>query len=300
MGTDSGNRRRWRGRGALIAMLIAAVGCGVAGLAVAQTPAPARSVLGPWVGTYVCSQGLTGLTLSIAEATPTQARALFHFYADPRNPRVPTGCFTMTGQYDPASGRLQLKGGDWLVKPGGYRVVHFDGQVDAQGRRFSGKVSGGSACKQFDLARAPSPVTPPATCTIAMPLAQADLQDAGRLGDALANAGRVDLNILFDFAQVTIRPDSLPQLDELGRILLTPALSARRIGIHGHTDAVGNADANLRLSRQRAAAVAEYLQRAFGIAPQRVDVQGFGKTRLKQPRTPEAEANRRVEIVLLD
>lgn len=87
-------------------MLIAAVGCGVAGPALAQTPAsaPARSVLGPWVGTYVCSQGLTGLTLSIAEATPTptQARALFHFYADPSNPRVPTGCFTMTGQYDPA------------------------------------------------------------------------------------------------------------------------------------------------------------------------------------------------------
>jgi outer membrane protein OmpA-like peptidoglycan-associated protein len=296
MATRNESRRgRWDAR-----LFVAVLACAATASALAQTSSPARSVLGPWVGTYVCSQGLTGLTLSIAEATPTQARALFHFYADPRNPRVPTGCFTMTGQYDPASRRLQLKGGDWLLKPGGYRAVHFDGHVDAEGRRFTGKVGGAPACKQFDLARVPSPVVAPATCAIAMPAAQADLQDAGRLNDALTKAGRVDLNILFDFAQATIRPDSFPQLDELGRILLTPTLSARRIGIHGHTDAVGNAAANLQLSRQRAAAVADYLQRAFGIAPSRVEVQGFGKTRLKQPRHPEAEANRRVEIVLLD
>lgn len=300
MRTGNSSRGGWSRLALSLAWLGAVAMAPAAAQSTSTSTSDPRSVVGPWVGTYVCAQGLTGLTLSIAEATPTQARALFHFYADPRNPRVPTGCFTMSGQYDPASGRLQLKGGDWLLKPGGYRVVHFDGHVDAEGRRFTGKVSGAPACKQFDLARGPSPATPPATCAIAMPVAQADLQDAGRLGDALANAGRVDLNILFDFAQATIRPDSVPQLDELGRTLLTPALSARRIGIHGHTDAVGNAEANLQLSRQRAAAVAAYLQHAFGIAPQRLDVQGFGKTRLKQPGNPGAEANRRVEIVLLE
>ena len=286
--------------GAAVLMLLLGAGAAVqAGAQPAPSP-PSRSVLGPWVGTYVCAQGLTGLTLSIAEATPTQARALFHFYADPRNPRVPTGGFTMTGTYDPASGRLQLKGGDWLLKPGGYRVVHFDGHVDAEGRRFTGQVSGAPACKQFDLARAATPATPPAACAVAMPVAQADLQDAGRIGDALAGTGRVDLNILFDFARATIRDDSLPQLDELGRTLLAPPLSERRVGIHGHTDVVGGDDVNLRLSRQRAAAVADYLVRTFGIPSQRLDVQGFGESRLKQPHAPEAEANRRVEIVLLD
>lgn len=294
MGMENGNR--WRG----IGVLIVAMGCSANGPALAQAPSPARSVLGPWVGTYVCSQGLTGLTLSIAQATPTQARALFHFYADPRNPKVPTGCFTMTGQYDPASGRLQLKGGDWLLKPGGYRVVHFDGHVDPQGRRFNGKVSGGSSCKQFDLARAAPPTEAPAACTVEAPPAQADLRDAGRIGDALLDQGRIDLNILFDFARATLRPDSLPQLDELGRVLLTPALAGRRVGIHGHTDAVGEAAANLRLSRQRASAVAEYLGHTFGIAPLRFEVQGFGESRLKRPEAPDADANRRVEIVLLD
>ena len=281
-------------------MLVTALAWGLAATAAAQPAPPTRSVLGPWVGTYVCSQGLTGLTLSITEAAPTRASALFHFHADPRNPRVPTGCFTMTGTYDPASGRLQLKGKDWLVKPGGYRVVHFDGHVDAEGRSFTGKVSGGTSCKQFDLGRTAPPATPPAACAVAMPTIQPDLHDAGRIGDALADDGRIDLNILFDFARATLRPDSLAQLDELGRVLLTPALAARRIGIHGHTDAVGEAEANLRLSRQRAAAVAEYLGRTFGIAPSRLDVQGFGESRLKRPDAPDADANRRVAIVLLD
>ena len=81
----------------VLQMLVAALAWGLAATAAAQPAPPTRSVLGPWVGTYVCSQGLTGLTLSITEATPTRASALFHFYADPRNPRVPTGCFTMDG-----------------------------------------------------------------------------------------------------------------------------------------------------------------------------------------------------------
>lgn len=304
LGADRGQGMDVRARGQAgrwgLRMLMAALACGATASATAQSSPHARSVLGPWVGTYVCSQGLTGLTLSITEATPARAGALFHFYADPRNPRMPTGCFTMTGAYDPASGHLQLKGKEWLLKPGGYRVVHFDGHVDAEGRSFTGKVSGGSSCKQFDLGRTAPPTTPPAACAVAMPTIQADLHDAGRIGDALAGDGRVDLNILFDFARATLRPDSPPQLDELGRVLLTPALATHRIGIHGHTDAVGGADANLRLSRQRAAAVAEYLGRTFGIASARLDVQGFGESRLKRPESPDADANRRVEIVLLD
>lgn len=304
LGADRGQGMDVRARGQAgrwgLRMLMAALACGATASATAQSSPHARSVLGPWVGTYVCSQGLTGLTLSITEATPTRASALFHFYADPRNPRVPTGCFTMDGTYDPASGRLQLKGREWLLKASGYRVVHFDGHVDAEGRSFTGQVSGAPSCKRFDLGRTAPPATPPPACAVAMPVARAGLHDAGRIVEALSADGRIDLDILFDFARATLRPESLPQLDELGRVLQTPALAARRIGIHGHTDAVGEADANLRLSRQRAAAVAEYLGRTFGIAASRLDVQGFGESRLKRPDAPDADANRRVAIVLLD
>jgi len=259
-----------------------------------------RTVLGEWVGTYVCAQGLTGLTLTVAEATPAGARALFHFYADPRNPKVPTGCFTMDGDYDPGSGRLRLRGGEWLLRPGGYRVVSFDGEVDAEGGRFSGQVTGTSGCKQFDLGRRPSPAPAPAQCTIAMPVAQPGLVDAGGIGAALAADGRIDLDILFDFGQASLRADGTRQLDELGRVLLSPALAQRRIGLHGHTDAVGGAEANRALSERRARAVRDYLVDGFGIPAARLDVRGHGEDRLKLPAAPEDPANRRVEVVLLD
>lgn len=285
---------------AAVALALALAGPMVAaGPDAGAEPAPG-TVLGEWVGTYVCAQGLTGLTLSIAQATPTSAQALFHFYADPRNPKVPTGCFTMDGSYDPASGRLQLRGGDWLLRPGGYRVVSFDGEVDAEGRRFSGKVGGAAGCRLFDLGRRPSPAPAPAQCAIAMPPAQAGLVDAGGIGAALAGEGRIDLDILFDFGQATLRADGTRQLDELGRILLSPALAQRRIGLHGHTDAVGGADANRTLSRRRAQAVRDYLVEGFAIPAARLEVRGHGEDRLKLPATPEDPANRRVEVVLLD
>ena len=92
LGADRGQGMDVRARGQAgrwgLRMLMAALACGATASATAQSSPHARSVLGPWVGTYVCSQGLTGLTLSITEATPTRASALFHFYADPRNPRV--------------------------------------------------------------------------------------------------------------------------------------------------------------------------------------------------------------------
>jgi len=268
---------------------------------VQPAPADTRTVLGEWVGTYTCAQGLTGLTLTLTEATPTSANALFHFYADPRNPRVPTGCFSMDGGYDPASGQLALKGGPWLLRPAGYSVVSFDGRVDAEGRHFEGVVRGPSGCTTFALARAPSPATPQPKCVLPdTPVVQPDQASAGVIAEALGGDGRIDLNILFDFAQASIRPDSVPQLDELGRILLSPALLPRRIGIRGHTDAVGAAEANRSLSMRRAQAVLEHLVRRFGADPARFDVQGFGEDQLKYPDRPDDAANRRVEIVLLE
>ncbi|WP_202844332.1 OmpA family protein [Luteimonas saliphila] len=292
--------------GRIGAFAAAALACALAGPpAIAAGPAPDAdagpgTVLGEWVGTYVCAQGLTGLTLSIAEATPTSARALFHFYADPRNPKVPTGCFAMDGDYDPGSGRLRLRGGEWRLRPGGYQVVNFDGHVDAQGRRFSGKVGGAAACKLFDLGRRPSPAPARAECAIAMPAAQPGLVDAGGIGAALAADGRIDLDILFDFGQATLRADGIRQLDELGRSLQSPALSQRRVGLHGHTDAVGGADANRALSERRAQAVRDYLVARFAIRSGRLDVRGHGEDRLKRPDAPEDPANRRVEVLLLD
>lgn len=143
----------------------------VASAAAAQSPAPdaklpqaqervdkPASILGEWVGTYTCAQGLTGVTLTITEATPRSARALFHFYADPSNPSVPTGCFTQTGAYDAATGHLALRGERWLLRPPNYIVVGFVGDLGPE--RLDGVVTGAPGCTSFHLVR--RAVAPPA------------------------------------------------------------------------------------------------------------------------------------------
>lgn len=257
------------------------------------------SVIGEWVGTYTCSQGLTGITLTIAEATPTSTQALFHFYADPRNPKVPTGCFTMTGSYDPASGRLDLKQERWLLRPGGYSMVGFAGAVDAAGSAFTGRVTR-AGCGEFELGRNPSPVAAPAACELPLPPVQAGQASAGLIGDELAARGAIDLEILFEFAQATLLPDSRGQLDELGRVLLTAQFAGRRIGLYGHTDAAGSDAVNLPLSQARAEAVRRYLVERFRIDEGRLEARGFGAGRLRVPEAPLDAGNRRVEVVVLE
>ncbi|MBA2781204.1 OmpA family protein [Billgrantia kenyensis] len=205
----------------------------------------------------------------------------------------------MEGVYEPSTGLLQLSGRDWLLRPAGYRFVSFEGRVDAEGRNFQGLVSGAPRCTTFNLSRQPSLAPPQANCVIETPTVQADQVSAGTIVQELASKGSIDLNILFDFAKSTVRPDGRIQLDELGRILMSPVLAEHKIGIYGHTDAVGSDEANQQLSEQRAAAVRDYLIERFNAPADRFEVRGFGKERLKNPGAPLDEANRRVEIVLL-
>lgn len=71
----------------------------------------------------------------------------------------------------------------------------------------------------------------------------------------------------------------------------------RRIRVEGHTDAQGNAEYNLRLSRERAQSVVDYLA-ATGIHPDRLEAVGYGEERLLQQGDLEEvhSVNRRVEF----
>ncbi len=68
--------------------------------------------------------------------------------------------------------------------------------------------------------------------------------------------------------------------------------------VEGHTDAVGSAKANLRLSRDRAEAAAQYLVDHERISRERLSVTGYGETRpIANNASPDGrELNRRVEI----
>lgn len=71
--------------------------------------------------------------------------------------------------------------------------------------------------------------------------------------------------------------------------------------IEGHTSSSGDYDANMKLSKERAAAVKAYLVEKHGIAADRLETNGLGETEPKATNdTEEGRAkNRRVEIVKL-
>jgi outer membrane protein OmpA-like peptidoglycan-associated protein len=73
-----------------------------------------------------------------------------------------------------------------------------------------------------------------------------------------------------------------------------------RLEVSGHTDNVGGTSANLKLSEQRAKAVADYIVKS-GIEKSRLEYKGYGSS---QPIAPNDKAdgramNRRVEFKIL-
>jgi OOP family OmpA-OmpF porin len=121
---------------------------------------------------------------------------------------------------------------------------------------------------------------------------------AMELAKALNDTGSVALhNILFDTGKATLKPESAAALAPVGELLKNDA--ALKLEIQGHTDNVGQAAANLKLSQDRAAAVKTYLVQTFGIPAARLTPAGFGDTKPVAPNTAEEgrAQNRRVELV---
>lgn len=106
-------------------------------------------------------------------------------------------------------------------------------------------------------------------------------------------------NILFNTGNATLRAESFSELNKLVNLLReNPAV---RIEVSGHTDNVGSATVNKRLSRSRALSVKNYLI-SQGISGDRVNFEGYGFDRPIAPNETSdgRAANRRVEIEVLD
>ncbi|WP_372394494.1 OmpA family protein [Azospirillum sp. HJ39] len=112
-------------------------------------------------------------------------------------------------------------------------------------------------------------------------------------------APRISFQVEFAFNSADLTPKASGILNELGRALTSPELSAYSFQLTGHTDGVGGADYNLALSKRRAAAVRDYLTRTFAVAPDRLKSRGLGSQQLLDPANPASDVNRRVEIVNL-
>ncbi len=105
-------------------------------------------------------------------------------------------------------------------------------------------------------------------------------------------------NIFFQFGKATLEEESFPELNRLIDVMkLNPNMI---IEVRGHTDNVGTAEANLKLSQERANSVRDYMvSKAIDI--KRVQSVGFGESKPIAPNnTTEGQAkNRRVEFIIV-
>jgi len=105
--------------------------------------------------------------------------------------------------------------------------------------------------------------------------------------------------ILFDFQSAVIKPESYGVIKDIANVLKeNPTV---KVKIVGHTSSDGDLNANMELSKQRAAAVKDMLIKEFSIDTARLETEGKGPTQpVADNKTPEGKAqNRRVEFIKL-
>ena len=106
-------------------------------------------------------------------------------------------------------------------------------------------------------------------------------------------------NVFFETGKAILTPESKLELVKAVDLMRNNRTMVIEVG--GHTDNVGNAEANMTLSHERAMAVREFLVNA-GITAERVSSKGYGQTGpVASNDTPEGrQANRRTEIIILE
>jgi len=106
-------------------------------------------------------------------------------------------------------------------------------------------------------------------------------------------------NIFFDFNKATLRPESTNELDRIVKLLSeNPKII---VEISGHTDNIGSANYNKKLSGDRAKSVVDYLI-SKGIAASRLTSKGYGFDMPIAPNDTEVgrQMNRRTEFKIID
>ena len=107
--------------------------------------------------------------------------------------------------------------------------------------------------------------------------------------------------VLFEAGSILLKSQgSFQQLDAAGRAF-KKALEAGKtdqwiIEIAGHTDNAGSPEANMKLSKERAESVRQYLLQTYGLPQNMFVAQGYGETQpIAANNTPDGrEKNRRV------
>lgn len=104
-------------------------------------------------------------------------------------------------------------------------------------------------------------------------------------------------NLLFETGKDVIKASSFRALDDLARVLINNPQA--HLHLEGHTDDVGEEEANLLLSQNRSVSVKRYLADK-GVDQDRITTDGFGESRpvAGNDTVKGKSLNRRVEMVI--
>jgi outer membrane protein OmpA-like peptidoglycan-associated protein len=128
-----------------------------------------------------------------------------------------------------------------------------------------------------------------------------------RLGIPDTSVRVVDEGIAISLENIQFQPDSAVltaaeqnKIDKIAEIIA--GYTGRDILVGGHTALAGSAAGRMQLSRERAAAVADYLIGKGVRTPDRIMVRGYGADKPLADNRTEAgrRRNRRVEITILE
>jgi outer membrane protein OmpA-like peptidoglycan-associated protein len=113
--------------------------------------------------------------------------------------------------------------------------------------------------------------------------------------------------IYFDYGKWNIRPDAIPEMDNIVKVMNEHPTMVVELG--AHTDCRSSFEYNQRLSERRAKSSAAYIQKRI-TNPTRITGKGYGKTRLlnrceceykvlSDCTEAEHQKNRRTEFIIV-
>ena len=129
------------------------------------------------------------------------------------------------------------------------------------------------------------------------PTDAAELAAIKALRELLPKLPSASFKLDFEYGSNTIRKEAEHTLGQLGEALADPNMRQFRFVIVGHTDAAEGRSKGEGLSKQRAAAVRDYLVQNHAIPADRLVIVGFGNDMPQEPSNPLSPVNRRVEVI---
>ena len=142
--------------------------------------------------------------------------------------------------------------------------------------------------------------TQPAAPVTAAPVVveEVNRQPKTQVSEEVDEQGRATLEVLFDFDKATIKKNYSKDIDHMVGVMKEH--SDLNLTIEGHTDNVGKAEYNKKLSQQRADAVKNYMVKKGGVDANRLKSVGYGQEKPVASNKTKADRakNRRVEAAV--